>query len=196
MQLLPLDSPERIQLVAHWLAQKENYQWLDFADGRQLVTPEWLKIGMQRGSYVLRLFTSDANETPIGVVGFSNINPHFKTANIWVVVGDKSYAARGYASRASSEMLTFGFEELGLRAIHTWIAEGNQSVRMAKRLKFRPIGRQRQCHYVDGRVCDRLWFDLLASEHMEIHDVRRGRSARADCPTVRRQDEHRNSLRS
>ena len=178
MRLLPLDSPERIQLVAHWLAQKENYQWLDFGDGRQLVSAEWLKIGMQRGSYVLRLFTSDADDTPIGVVGFSNINPHFKTASIWVVVGDKSYGARGHATRAASEMLSFGFEELGLRAVQTWIADGNQSLRISKRLGFRLIGRQRQCHCVDGRVYDRLWFDLLASEHMS--DATRHRFARAE----------------
>src|SRR4026207_2517220 len=109
MRLLPLDSPERVQLVAHWLAQKENYQWLDFGDGRQLVSAEWLKIGMQRGSYLLRLFTSDADETPVGVLGFSNITPYCKTASIWVVVGDKSFAARGQATRAASEMLTLGF---------------------------------------------------------------------------------------
>ncbi len=185
MRLLPLDSPERLQLVAHWLAQKENYQWLDFGDGRQLVSAEWLKIGMQRGSYVLRLFTSGADDTPIGIVGFSNINPHFKTASIWVVAGDKSFAARGQATRAASEMLSLGFEELGLRSVQTWIADGNQSQRIAKRLKFRLIGRQRQCHCVDGRVYDRLWFDLLASEHMQSQDARRRRSAREESSSVR-----------
>ena len=184
MRLLPLDSPERLQLVAHWLAQKENYQWLDFGDGRQLVSAEWLKIGMQRGTYVLRLFTSDADDTPVGVVGFSNINQHFKTASIWVVVGDKSFAARGQATRAASEMLSVGFEELGLRAVQTWIADGNQSQRIAKRLKFRLIGRQRQCHCVDGRVYDRLWFDLLASEHMQNQDATRRRSAREESSPV------------
>jgi RimJ/RimL family protein N-acetyltransferase len=184
MQLLPVNSPERFQLVAHWLAQKENYQWLDFVDGRQLASAEWLKIAVQRGSYVLRLFTSDADEIPIGVVGFSNMNPHFKTASIWTVVGDKSYAARGFASRAASEMLTLGFGELGLRVVQTWIADGNQSLRMAKRLKFRLIGRQRQCHYIDGRVHDRLWFDLLASEHSQDGDATRRRSASAECSPV------------
>jgi len=177
MQLKPPNSPEHLQLVADWLAQKENYQWLDFGDGRQLVSPEWLKIAMQRGSYALRIFTSDLDDTPIGVVGLSNVNPHFKTANIWVVLGDKSYAGQGYASRASSKMLTLGFQELGLRAIHTWIVEHNPSIQVAKRLKFRPIGRQRECHYINGRAYDRLWFDLLASEHEEIRDVRRERTA-------------------
>src|SRR5437879_11601766 len=99
MKLLPLDSPERIHLVASWLAQKENYQWLDFGDGRQLVSPEWLTIATQRGTHVFRLFTSDVDDAPIGVVGLSNVNRHFKTATLWVVLGDKSYAGRGYASR-------------------------------------------------------------------------------------------------
>jgi RimJ/RimL family protein N-acetyltransferase len=172
MQLKAIDSPELLHLVAGWLALKENYQWLDFGDGRQLVSPEWLKIAMQRGSYVIRVFTSDADDRPIGAVGLSNVNPHFKTANIWVVLGDKSCAGQGCASRATSKMLTVGFQELGLQAIHTWIVEHNPSIHVARRVNFRPIGRQRQCHYIDGRAYDRLWFDLLASEHEEIRDER------------------------
>jgi RimJ/RimL family protein N-acetyltransferase len=173
MKLRPLDSPELIQLAAGWLAQKENYQWLDFGDGRQLVSPEWLKIGMQRGAYVIRLFTTDDDSTPIGVVGLSNINRHFKTANVWVVLGDRSHGGRGYASLATSKMLTLGFQEVGLASIHTWIVDGNPSVHVARRVGFRPIGRQRRCHLIDGRAYDRLWFDVLASEHEEIEDVRR-----------------------
>jgi len=167
VQLRPLDSPASIQLAVDWLTHPDNYPWLDFGDGRQLVSPEWLKIGMQRGTYVIRLFTSNIDDKPVGLVGLSNINPHFKTANIWVVVGDKSFASRGYASHAASKMLTLGFTELGLRAIHTWIVENNPSVRIAERLKFKFIGRQRQCHYIDGHAFDRLWFDILASEHQE-----------------------------
>jgi RimJ/RimL family protein N-acetyltransferase len=41
-------------------------------------------------------------------------------------------------------------------------------VGVADRVKFRPIGRQRQCHLIDGHLYDRLWYDLLPSEHQEI----------------------------
>ena len=165
MKLLTPDRPEWLTLVAEWLARKENYQWLDFGDGRQIASPEWLKIAMQRGTQVLRMFTSDSGETPIGVVGLGNVNRHFKSGTLWVVLGDKAYAGQGYASRAVSGMLTIGFDEIGLRAINTWIVENNPSIRVAERVMFRPIGRQRQCHYIDGHAYDRLWFDLLASEH-------------------------------
>src|SRR5438477_10329985 len=77
MQLKPPDSPELIHLVADWLSRKENYQWLDFGDGRQQVSAEWLKIAMQRGTYLLRVFTSDVDDRPIGLVGLSNINERF-----------------------------------------------------------------------------------------------------------------------
>lgn len=177
MRLIPPDSSELLQLVVGWLSQKDNYQWLDFGDGRQLVSVEWLKIAIQRRTYTLRLFTSDIEDRPIGVVALSNVNPHFKTANIWVVLGDKSYAGRGYASRATSRMLTLGFTELGLGAIHTWIVEHNPSIYVARRVGFRLIGRQRLCHCIDGRAYDRLWFDLLASEHQEIRDDRSRRRA-------------------
>jgi RimJ/RimL family protein N-acetyltransferase len=168
LKLVPLDRPELLTLVAGWLGEKDNYQWLDFGDGRQAVSVEWLKIATQRGIHEIRVFTSDVGDIPIGVVGLSNVNYHFKSATLWVVLGDKLQAGRGYASRAVSKMLTLGFDNLGLYSINTWIVEHNPSIRVAERVRFLPIGRQRQCHAIDGRLCDRLLFDLLASEHEEI----------------------------
>lgn len=168
MRLEPVDTPAALRLVADWLSLKENYQWLEFGDGRQLVGAEWLKIAVQRGTLVMRVFTADDDVTPIGVVALGNINRHFQTANFWVVLGDKSYAREGYASRATSRMLTVGFSELGLRSIHTWVVDYNPSVHVALRVRFKLIGRQRQCHVIDGHAYDRLWFDMLPAEHKEL----------------------------
>jgi len=171
MLLKPIDTPRLFRIVAGWMSLKENYQWLDFGGGRQILTPEWLKIMTQRETEVLRIFTSDRDDTPIGVVGLTQIDHAFKTARIWVVAGDKSFHARGYATRAASKLLTYGFDTLGLGAVNTWIVEHNQSLRIAERLGFRLIGRQRQCHSIDGVPYDRLWFDLLATEHKEVFHV-------------------------
>lgn len=165
VKLKPIDTPELIALIADWLSQKENTQWLDFGDGRQILTPAWLKIMTQRDTHLLRVFTLDDDPTPLGVVGLSEINRDFKTARIWVVAGDKSFRARGYGTQATQEMLTLAFRSLGLRAVNTWIVEGNPSLRIAERVNFKFIGRQRQCHSIEGRPYDRLWFDILASEH-------------------------------
>jgi RimJ/RimL family protein N-acetyltransferase len=165
--LRPLDSPELIDLVAGWLSQKANYQWLDFGDGQQRLTPAWLKIMTQQDTNLLRVFTADEDDTPIGVIGLTEINRRARTARVWAVVGDKSFRARGYATQASFALLTVAFRELGMEAVNTWVVEGNSSRRIVERLGFNYIGRQRECHCVDGRPLDRLWFDVLESELKE-----------------------------
>lgn len=173
MKLLPLDTPELLDLAARWLGDKQTYQWLDFGNGRQIVTPALLKVMTQRDTHYLRVYTSDEDDTPIGVVGLNNVDRNFKVGTLWVVAGEKSSRNRGYATRACSKILTLAFEELGLHAVNTWIVEHNPSVRVAEHLKLRFIGRQRQCHYIDGRAHDRLLFDILASEHRETEDDRK-----------------------
>jgi RimJ/RimL family protein N-acetyltransferase len=79
-------------------------------------------------------------------------------------LGNKKYG--GLGTRAVAEMLTIGFTELGLEAINAWTVETNLGGRhVVERLHFTYIGRQRRCHYVDGRHLDRLLFDILATEH-------------------------------
>jgi RimJ/RimL family protein N-acetyltransferase len=168
MNLKPLDGPAVIELAAGWLAQKDNYQWLDFGAGRRVPTAAALKIMTQMETHVLRVFTSDEDDRPIGMVGLNNVDRTFKTASVWVLLGDRSYARQGYSTRALSKMLTLAFEELGLHAVTTWVVEHNPSIRLVEATNFRFIGRQRQCHYIDGKPFDRLLFDLLASEHKEI----------------------------
>jgi RimJ/RimL family protein N-acetyltransferase len=167
VKLRPIDSPELIQLVTGWLSQNQIRQWLEFGDGRQVLTPAVLKVMIQRDTHLLRVFTTDEDDIPIGVVGLTDINRYFKTARIWVALGDPTSAKRGYATRATSAMLTVAFRELGLHTVTTWVVEGNPSQKIAERVGFRLIGRQRRCHWMDGRVWDRLWYDILESEHQE-----------------------------
>jgi RimJ/RimL family protein N-acetyltransferase len=171
MQLLPLNTPELLNTVAGWLNDSANYRWLDFGNGVQSLSPALLKIMSQKDTHVLRAFTADDNHTPIGVVGLSNVDRNFRTATIWVALGDTRFSARGYPLRASSKMLLLAFRELALNVVQAWCVECNHaSARIIRLLNFQPIGRQRQCHRIDGRIYDRLWFDMLPSEFREIND--------------------------
>src|SRR5258706_2315281 len=176
MKLLPLDRPELFELVAGWLARKENHQWLDFGSGRQIVTPALLKIMAQRETHFMRVYTLDRDDTPVGIAALNNVDRTFKTATFWGASGDKCFRNWGYGTLAGSRFLTLAFRDLGLQTINTWIVEHNPSLRLIERLGFRFVGRQRQCHYIDGRLHDRLLFDLLASEHRELDEKRWRRS--------------------
>jgi RimJ/RimL family protein N-acetyltransferase len=172
MKFLPLDTPGIIELAAGWLAQKENYQWLDFGNGRVIVTPALLKIMTQRDTNFIRVYTADRDDMPVGIIGLNNVDRTFKTATFWGVSGEKSFRNRGYSTFASSKLLTLAFRDLGLNAVNTWVVDRNPSLRTIERLGFRFIGRQRQCHTIDARPYDRLLFDLLASEYRELDEMR------------------------
>ena len=171
MDLIELNGNNAlVELAAGWLGDKRNYQWLDFGNGVQSLSAVSLKIMAQKDTHVIRIFTADEDGVPIGIVGLSNVDRNFKTATLWAALGDKRYARQNYALRSLSRILTLGFEEIGIQAINAWTAECNTaSLHIVKDLHFTPMGRQRQCHYIDGRPYDRLWFDLLASEHKELN---------------------------
>src|SRR4051812_34042781 len=114
MKLLPLDTPELIQLASRWLGQKENYQWLDFGNGRQIVTPALLRIMTQRETHEIRIYTSIRDDTPIGIVALNNVDRVFRTATLWGAAGDKSLRYWGSGTIAGSLMLTHAFRDIGL----------------------------------------------------------------------------------
>lgn len=171
MRLLPLDTPERVALAAGWLAQKENYQWLDFGNGGEAISPLLLKIMAQRDTHFLRLYTSPLDDRPLGIAGLNSVDRRLRTAVFWGAAGEKSFRSRGWGTLAGSKFLTLAFRELRLNVIQTWVAEGNPSQRLVERLGFRFVGRQRSSHAVGGRPCDRLLYDLLAAEHREIESL-------------------------
>jgi RimJ/RimL family protein N-acetyltransferase len=190
MKLGLLDTPELIELAAGWLARKDVYQWLDFGGGRQIVTPALLKVMTQRSSHLMRVYTND-DDVPVGVVALNSVDPTHGTGTLWGVTGEQAFRCRGYATFATSKLLTLAFTELGLRSVNTWTVAHNPSVRAVERLNFRYVGRQRQCHCIDGRVYDRLLFDLLADEHREIERSDRcSRSRRALHEQRRRPEVH------
>jgi RimJ/RimL family protein N-acetyltransferase len=165
MKLEPLEDGH-VELVAGWLAAPQNARWLRFGAGVERLSPASLKMMAQRDLHVLRLFS--VADRPIGVVALSDVDRQFGTATLWYVLGDLEHRGRGHTSRAVSRLLSIGFSELGLVSVNAWVVEDNtSSLRVLARNNFRIIGRQRQCHRLEGRPRDRLLFDLVASEHEE-----------------------------
>jgi RimJ/RimL family protein N-acetyltransferase len=157
------------ELIGEWMSEEENYRWLDFGAGRQSLTAVNIRIMMQRDIHAIRVFTPDSDDVPIGVVALSDIDRNARTACLWYVLGDKTFAGRGYTARAASKMLREGFSDLGLQSVYAWTVDSNAvSIRILERNGFRVIGRRRECHYLSGQIRDRLLFDLLASEYKEL----------------------------
>src|SRR3954454_19566330 len=136
----------------------------------------------------MRIFTASRDDSPIGIVALNNVDRVFRTGTLWGAAGDKSLRNWGYGTLAGSKMLTLAFRELRLLTVNTWVVDRNPSLRTVERMGFRYAGRQRQCHFIDGRAYDRLLFDVLASEHRELDDPLLARETR------KRRDGHQSAV--
>ena len=156
--------------IVDWLARPEIARWLDFGSG-QAVTAAALKLGMARGGEQLFTFADEGAETPVGVVGLSQIHRSFRTAMLWYALGEPQMAGRGLTTRAVEAVLEIAFGRLELDAINAWtVVENRPSARILEKTGFRLIGRQRRCHHIDGRAHDRLLFDRLSSQFEDRDD--------------------------
>lgn len=149
-------------MIAEWLVRPETAKWLDFGIGRA-ITATALKLGIARG--MEKIFTySGEDEMPIGVVGLSKIDPRFRTAMLWYALGKPAMSGRGLTTQAVDSVLKIAFGQLELGAINAWtVVENRPSAQILENNGFRLIGRQRRCHYIDDRPCDRLLFDRLSN---------------------------------
>lgn len=162
---MPRVRPSRdndLGTIVDWLRDPEIARWLDFGPGRTPDALAW-KYGMTRGRERLFVFSAE-DERPVGVIGFSQVHPRFRIAMLWYVLGDRRYGGRGLTTCAVAKVIAIGFRDLGLKAINAWtVADNVASRRILEKNGFRLIGRQRQCHYIDGEPRDRLLFDIVSS---------------------------------
>src|SRR5437879_12434017 len=82
--LIPVDSPALVALVAGWLAQEENSQWLDFGDGQQDLTADRLQMMAQHQADLLRAFSGRGDGHAVGVIGRGENMPRLNTGGYGV----------------------------------------------------------------------------------------------------------------
>lgn len=105
------------------------------------------------------------DDRPVGNIGLHDIDFHCGTAEVGLVIGERSVWGRGYATEALSLLLDYAFTVLGLN--HVWlryIAMNERARQVYDRVGFREAGRLREAARVGQRRYDVVFMDLLARE--------------------------------
>lgn len=161
-------TQETAWLISKWLEPKSVHQWMDFGGGRQTFTPQGMYIASRSPANMIRVIYSEPDGRPVGVVALANINMTFGSAMIWGLRPRLRPAARSNMAREMRILMREAFESLGLRSVHAFVAEGNKLSRGGMLAAgFIEVGRQRQCHVIDGEVRDRILFDITRDEFFE-----------------------------
>ena len=102
---------------------------------------------------------------PIGNAGLAGIDHANRTAEFFIMIGDKESWGKGYGTEVTRLMLDYGFTCLGLHSVHLRVfATHERGIRAYRRAGFRMAGRWRQAKRRGDRAYDFVLMDCLATE--------------------------------
>ncbi|HTL48281.1 MAG TPA: GNAT family protein [Verrucomicrobiae bacterium] len=150
-----------------WFRNPKNRQWLGTPfcelDYNIAFHAAWIR---KNDSVVYTIYEG---RTPIGCASALAVDRKNKNANIILVLGDKKFRGRGIAAKAGNLFLRKMFFRHGLRSVYAWAVETNAaSVRIIERNNFTRVGIQRRSHKINGVYKNRILFDLLKEEFIEL----------------------------
>lgn len=102
---------------------------------------------------------------PIGTAAFHAIDFRNRAAVFGIMIGESSARGHGYGTEATSLMLDYGFNVLGLHSISLTVAAFNVAGQHAyRKAGFRECGRLRERLWLAGKMWDQIQMDCLATE--------------------------------
>jgi [ribosomal protein S5]-alanine N-acetyltransferase len=105
----------------------------------------------------------------IGNVKLGPIHWVHRRATFGILIGDKTFWAKGIGAEATRLAVEYGFYRLNLRRIDLAVfAEHESAVHSYEKVGFKVEGRFRQDTFQGGEYKDRLWMGLLRSEYAPL----------------------------
>jgi RimJ/RimL family protein N-acetyltransferase len=134
---------------------------------------EWYEKWAVRGdgSTVHFLVYEVSTSRPIGVVNLSQINYRNQSAWASSYIGERECWGRGYGTEARRLLLAYAFSVCGLNNVTVAIhADNVRSLRVAEKLGYQEIGRQRQGVRRGHAYIDIVLLDILAADFEKAND--------------------------
>lgn len=163
-------GPLRRDLVdAHlrWGNDWATYRMLDNIPGpgtREHVA-DWLRQATSGAMPYEFVIYERTSMQAIGTVGLRDVDLRPGTAEFAIVIGEADYRGRGLGTEATRLTLDYAFSDLGLHNVMLRVMAFNHAaIRMYGKVGFREIGRRRQAHWMEGRLWDMIYMDILAGE--------------------------------
>lgn len=162
-------SPQWAWIVTEWLINSRNKNEIKIGMNDQVIDPlAFRHMSNDPGNRFYFIFEENSRQ-PFGMIALSEINMHSKTARMWYVLSSVNSTYIKNLTDAAHQIACLGFSELGLESIHAWTLNNDElSKQILINNRFNFIGRRRQCHPENGKLHDRLLYDIVADEFLEI----------------------------
>jgi len=101
----------------------------------------------------------------VGNFGFFDVKWENRSAEIGIHIGEKQYWDKGFGTKAMQLILKYGFESLNFHRLYLRVFETNlRAIRSYEKAGFKPEGKLRQAHFLNGKYIDILLMSVLRQE--------------------------------
>lgn len=137
------------------LTEEGTYRWFDAIQGRA----DRLDL------------TIELDGVPVGVIGLLSVDGASRKAEYYITVGEQAAKGKGVATKATHQLLDYGFRTLGLDRIYLFTErENTQAQRMFERAGFRQEGLLKGDITYRNRVIDRYVYGISRWEHLGVEE--------------------------
>lgn len=164
------------------------YEWMNDRDVTRFIMArypmsrsdeeKWLAESSGKNGFArdVRLAIEAEDGTHIGTIGLHAVAPEDRSAELGIMIGDKSLWSNGYGTDAIQTLVRFVFEQMNLHRVSLGVIEYNErGFACYEKCGFVEEGRSRDALYRDGRYWDIIRMGILRSEF----DALQGESAEA-----------------
>lgn len=129
---------------------------------------KWFESAMQRPQEEKPLVIDMKDGTDWRLIGNSSFFAFdwvARSAEVGIMIGDKTVWNQGYGRETMNLLLRHGFETLNLNRIYLRVyAENKRAIRVYEKVGFVHEGRMRQAGYKNGEYSDVLYMSVLREE--------------------------------
>ena len=128
-----------------------------------------MKLWLNQNTLFFAIYSTNP-DTFIGTLKIGSINEHTGTADIGIMIGEKTFWGKGLGTKAVSLAAEFSFVELGLRKLTAGVMEINPSMsRCFEKIGFIKEGCFREQDLFEGNFVDHFHYGCFASEYKKQH---------------------------
>ena len=148
-------------------------QWLNDIEVTQYLQLHFQNISISSEKEVVEKLAKSHNyvivdlkeDKPIGVCGFSSINNIYRTAEVGIFIGDKTFHNKGYGTEALSLLIDYAYQSLNLYNIMLFVYEDNQrAIKCYENIGFKEMGKRRKARIFRQKTYDIIFMDIIPED--------------------------------
>lgn len=106
----------------------------------------------------------------IGEAGLLRIFHPWRTADLTMILGDKTARGKGYGSEATLLLMDYAFGALALHRLAIGVVGFNErALRFYEKIGFKREGVQRDGYFYNHKFCDFVMMSILEDEYRALH---------------------------